>query len=60
MAPRADTHRARLYWRRRSPTSRSAAPSEWTRSAFLGNLHVTALALYAEAAAARGYEAFRV
>jgi hypothetical protein len=37
-----------------------ALRAEWTRSACLGNLHVTALALYAEAAAARGYEAFRV
>ncbi len=37
-----------------------ALRDEWTRSAYLGNLHVTALALYAEAAAAGGYEAFRV
>ncbi len=39
---------------------RVALDEEWRRSAFLGNLHVTALALYAEAAAAGGYEAFRV
>jgi hypothetical protein len=37
-----------------------ALVEQWTRSAFLGNLHVTALALYAEAAEAGGYEAFRV
>jgi hypothetical protein len=39
----------------------SAAIEEtWRRTAFLGNLHVTALALYAEVGAAGGYEAFRV
>lgn len=32
----------------------------WDKSAFLGNLHVTALALYSETAAADGYEALRV
>jgi hypothetical protein len=37
-----------------------ALHDEWRRSAFLGNLHVTALALYAEVAASGGYEAFRV
>ena len=37
-----------------------ALAEQWTRSAFLGNLHVTALALYAEAAEPGGYEAFRV
>lgn len=37
-----------------------ALGDEWKRSAFLGNLHVTALALYSEVAAASGYEAFRV
>jgi len=38
----------------------TAIDEEWKRAAFLGNLHVTALALYAEVAAAGGYEAFRV
>ncbi len=42
------------------PTLAHALAEQWTRSAFLGNLHVTALALYAEAAEASGYEAFRV
>ena len=42
------------------PTLANALAEQWTRSAFLGNLHVTALALYAEAAEANGYEAFRV
>ena len=37
-----------------------ALAEQWTRSAFLGNLHVTAVALYAEAAEPGGYEAFRV
>jgi hypothetical protein len=37
-----------------------ALHDEWHRSVYLGNLQVTALALYAEAAAASGYEAFRV
>jgi hypothetical protein len=37
-----------------------ALAEQWARSAFLGNLHVTALALYAEAAEPGGYEAFRV
>ncbi|MBK5297495.1 MAG: hypothetical protein JJE40_10085 [Vicinamibacteria bacterium] len=43
-----------------APELADAIDQEWRRSAFLGNLHVTALALYAEAAAAGGYEAFRV
>jgi hypothetical protein len=38
----------------------TALRDEWKRSAYLGNMHVTALALYAEGAAAGGYEAFRV
>ena len=33
---------------------------EWRRSAFVGNLHVAALALYARSGAAGGFEAFRV
>ena len=37
-----------------------ALAEQWTRSAFLGNLHVTAMALYAQSAGATGYEAFRV
>ena len=36
-----------------------AIEREWRKSAFLGNLHVTALALYT-LAAATSYEAFRV
>ena len=42
------------------PTVANALAEQWDRSAFLGNLHVTAVALYAEAAAASGYKAFRV
>ena len=42
------------------PTLANALGERWDRSAFLGNLHVTAVALYAEAAEASGYEAFRV
>jgi hypothetical protein len=38
----------------------SALAGEWERSRFIGNLHVTALALYARAAAGAGFEAFRV
>jgi hypothetical protein len=37
-----------------------AMAREWDRSAFLGNLHVIALALYALTAAKSGFEAFRV
>jgi hypothetical protein len=38
----------------------AAIDEEWKQTAFLGNLHVTALALYAQTASARGFEAFRV
>jgi hypothetical protein len=38
----------------------SALAEEWERSAFLGNLHVTSLALYALAASPTGYRAFTV
>lgn len=38
----------------------AAIDQEWARAAFLGNLHVTALALYAQAAASDGYSALRV
>jgi hypothetical protein len=37
-----------------------ALASEWDASAFIGNLHATALALYALTAAPSGFEAFRV
>ena len=43
-----------------APRLAHALAEQWTRSAFLGNLHVTALALYAEVAEPGGYEAFRV
>jgi hypothetical protein len=38
----------------------TAIEEEWTRSQFLGNLHVTALALYAQAGTGDGYGALRV
>jgi hypothetical protein len=38
----------------------AALAAEWARSAYLSNLHVTALALYALTAQAHGFEAFRV
>lgn len=38
----------------------AALHSLWSQTAFLGNLHVTALALYSDAAESSGYEAFRV
>lgn len=37
-----------------------AIEEEWTRSQFLGNLHVTALALYSQAGTGDGYGALRV
>jgi hypothetical protein len=37
-----------------------ALAREWDRSAFIGNLHPTSLALYALTAATTGFEAFRV
>ncbi len=37
-----------------------ALADEWDRSAFIGNLHATALALYALTGATTGFEAFRV
>jgi hypothetical protein len=42
------------------PGLADAIDHAWRESAFLGNLHVTAVALYARAAAASGYGAFRV
>lgn len=42
------------------PSLAQALGQQWTQWAFFGNLHVTAVALYAEAAAASGYGAFRV
>jgi hypothetical protein len=38
----------------------AALAREWDRSAFIGNLHATALALYALTGARSGFEAFRV
>jgi hypothetical protein len=38
----------------------AAIDEQWKQTAFLDNLHVTALALYAQSASARGFEAFRV